>query len=128
MKNSNLNSVLDQTYPEKTRKCCDVTSGKVNCSNLNSGSIYGTAANLFILFTIHYSVGYLHTRYHKNVPASTPTHNKSPQQNEDDFNWLIWYITTRKVVQEIRDCGSKPRKTMEKIKFFDEKKVDENID
>ena len=57
-----------------------------------------------------------------------PTHNKNAQQNEDDFNWLIWYITTRKVVQEIRDCGSKPHKTMEKIKFFDEKKVDENID
>ena len=29
MKNSNLNSVLDQTYREKTRKCCDVISGKV---------------------------------------------------------------------------------------------------
>ena len=29
MKNSNLNSVLDQTYRKKTRKCCDVISGKV---------------------------------------------------------------------------------------------------
>ena len=29
MKNSNLNSVSDQTYRKKTRKCCDVISGKV---------------------------------------------------------------------------------------------------
>ena len=27
MKNSNLNSVLDQTYRKKIRKCCDVISG-----------------------------------------------------------------------------------------------------
>ena len=29
MKNSNFNSVLNQTYRKKIRKCCDVISGKV---------------------------------------------------------------------------------------------------
>ena len=29
MKNSNLNSVLEQTNQKKIRKCCDVISGKV---------------------------------------------------------------------------------------------------
>ena len=70
MNNSNLNSVLDQTYRKKSRKCCDVISG-------NKTSMQYVQINILCIL---------------QVLASTPWTNLSAQSLQPTFSSSFYQL------------------------------------